>query len=113
MFVITSFIRTRTDEEFTEMYAQGDTMGPFRVDFFKFAKDIKNPTGAAVMQSLPAFLRPLFMPLFALLFDGKLVPVDNDHFLKCCKHNCGNYTFQVTRNTLLAHCTSRFVGAVL
>jgi hypothetical protein len=76
--------RTRTDAEFAEMYdtSGGPTLGPFRVDFFRFSSKIRHPTGSALYESFPAFLKPIVHPIFALIFDGKIVAVDQEHFIK-------------------------------
>lgn len=60
----------------------GHSMGPFRVDFFRFSTKIRHPTGSALYESLPAFLKPILHPLFALIYDGKIVAVDQEHFIK-------------------------------
>lgn len=95
--LMAAVIGTRSNEEMDMLYDDNCheyVEKRFHIDFFKFSNTIRTSTGKWIQHYTPKFLRFLTDPILSIIFNGKLVNLDNQHFQEVVRSLIGPMTFQ-------------------
>ena len=72
----------RTDEEIADIWLNPniERQLQMRRDYFKISTQLKSRVGRQIQSIIPQALRFLFDPLLSMIFEGKLINLDTEHF---------------------------------
>jgi hypothetical protein len=72
----------RTDEEINHIWMNPNIENQLtmRRDYFRFSTELKSRVARQIQSIIPQALRFLFDPWLSMIFEGKLLNIDTEHF---------------------------------